>query len=202
MTKWMFYIVTLRFWEYSKGHMCLAECNEQQYYCQNVFLTFVNLSLLRDHHSSLSWVLKCIKFPFTAILSSWTQLEKKRLKKEKENIICVHSNWVKFSAAKNGLGKSQRCKMCIRCQCHAWHRQLPVHKSSTINLSVSSGSKLHWYWNTSVIMFRYMLWHKTYANTTQRKNNEKRQNMDRCLPFVSPKAFSPWKQSKVSSGSF
>lgn len=32
---------------------------------------------------------------------------KKRLKKkEKENIICVHSNWVKFSAAKNGLGKS------------------------------------------------------------------------------------------------
>lgn len=32
--------------------------------------------------------------------------EKKRLKKEKENIICVHSNWVKFSAAKNGLGKS------------------------------------------------------------------------------------------------
>lgn len=34
---------------------------------------------------------------------------KKRLKKkknpEKENIICVHGNWVKFSAAKNGLGK-------------------------------------------------------------------------------------------------
>ena len=26
--------------------------------------------------------------------------------KEKENIIRVHSNWVKFSAAKNGLGKS------------------------------------------------------------------------------------------------
>lgn len=32
---------------------------------------------------------------------------KKRLKPplEKENIICVHGNWVKFSAAKNGLGK-------------------------------------------------------------------------------------------------
>lgn len=32
--------------------------------------------------------------------------KEKGWKKKKENIICVHSNWVKFSAAKNGLGKS------------------------------------------------------------------------------------------------
>lgn len=32
--------------------------------------------------------------------------DRKKGEKEKENIICVHSNWVKFSAAKNGLGKS------------------------------------------------------------------------------------------------
>lgn len=32
--------------------------------------------------------------------------KKKKVGKQKENIICVHSNWVKFSAAKNGLGKS------------------------------------------------------------------------------------------------
>lgn len=31
---------------------------------------------------------------------------KRGRKKKKENIICVHSNRVKFSAAKNGLGKS------------------------------------------------------------------------------------------------
>lgn len=30
----------------------------------------------------------------------------KKAEKRKENIICVHSNWVKLSTAKNGLGKS------------------------------------------------------------------------------------------------
>lgn len=51
------------------------------------------------------------------------RLKKKKTNPEKENIICVHGNWVKFSAAKNGLGKkksSQRCEICASdCTLHA-----------------------------------------------------------------------------------
>lgn len=62
---------------------------------------------------------------------------KKRLKKkkppEKENIICVHGNWVKFSAAKNGLGKkifSEMWDMCIRLLL-ACYSELQVNKANT-----------------------------------------------------------------------
>lgn len=83
MIKPMFYVVTLTFWQCSKGHVCLAER-------VNVFLTVLNLSLSRHHHVSLSWVLKCIKFPVTAILSSWTQLggKKKVEKRKRKHHLC------------------------------------------------------------------------------------------------------------------
>lgn len=51
------------------------------------------------------------------------------LKKGKENIICVHSNWVKFSAAKNGLDKS--LFRDLRCVCAAGRGRRQPNRSYT-----------------------------------------------------------------------
>lgn len=70
---------------------------------------------------------------------------KKRLEKktDKENIICVHGNWVKFSAAKNGLGKkifSEMWDMCIRLHL-ACYSKLQVNKVNTCNVLKLPDSK-------------------------------------------------------------